>query len=113
MSRARVRAVLAGALALGVAAIVGTPVFAQGATAEAAGGGMSLAYFGAAIGLGMVVIGAGLGIGRFAAAAAEGIARQPSAADKITGAVNLPLFLLEGVAILAEVFALLVLFLGR
>ena len=103
MSRARVRAVLAGALALAVAAIVGTPVFAQGAAAEAAGGGMSLAYFGAAIGLGMIVIGAGLGIGRFAAAAAEGIARQPSAADKITGAVNLPLFLLEGVAILAEV----------
>ena len=40
--------------------------------------------------------------------AAEGIARQPSAADKITGAVNLPLFLLEGVAILAEVFVLLI-----
>ena len=36
------------------------------------------------------------------------MARQPSAADKITGAVNLPLFLLEGVAILAEVFILLV-----
>ena len=50
----------------------------------------------------------GLGIGKFAAAAAEGIARQPSAADKITGAVNLPLFLLEGVAILAEVFVLLI-----
>jgi F-type H+-transporting ATPase subunit c len=94
-------------LALAVAAIVGTPVFAQGA----AGGvesGMSLAYFGAAIGLGMVVIGAGLGIGKFAAAAAEGIARQPSAADKITGAVNLPLFLLEGVAIIAEVGVLLI-----
>ena len=45
-----------------------------------------------------------LGIGKLAAAAAEGIARQPSAADQITGAVNLPLFLLEGVAILAEVF---------
>ena len=45
---------------------------------------------------------------RFAAAAAEGIARQPAAADKITGAVNLPLFLLEGVAILAEVFVLLI-----
>ena len=56
----------------------------------------------------MIVIGAALGIGKFAAAAAEGIARQPAAADKITGAVNLPLFLLEGVAILAEVFALLV-----
>ena len=63
---------------------------------------------GVAIGLGLVVIGAGLGIGRFAAAAAESIARQPSAAAEITAAVNLPLFLLEGVAILAEVFALVV-----
>ena len=40
--------------------------------------------------------------------AAESIARQPEAADKITGAVNLPLFLLEGVAILAEVFTFLI-----
>ena len=63
---------------------------------------------GVAIGLGLGVIGAGLGIGRFAAAAAESIARQPSAAAEITAAVNLPLFLLEGVAILAEVFILLV-----
>jgi len=67
-----------------------------------------LHYFGAAIGLGLIVIGAGLGIGRLAAAAAEGIARQPNAAAQITGAVNLPLFLLEGVAILAEVFVLLI-----
>ena len=63
------------------------------------------------IGLGLTVIGAGLWIGRFAAAATEGIARQPEAADKITGAVNLPLFLLEGVAILAEVFTFLMLIL--
>ncbi|MED5426370.1 MAG: ATP synthase F0 subunit C, partial [Candidatus Neomarinimicrobiota bacterium] len=48
------------------------------------------------LGMGLIVVGAGLGIGRFAAAAAESIARQPEAADKITGAVNLPLFLLEG-----------------
>ncbi|MBL7014379.1 MAG: ATP synthase F0 subunit C [Candidatus Marinimicrobia bacterium] len=68
----------------------------------------NLHYFGAAIGLGMIVIGAGLGISKFTAAAAESIARQPEAADKITGAVNLPLFLLEGVAILAEVFVLLI-----
>ena len=67
-----------------------------------------LHYFGAAIGLGLIVIGAGLGIGRFAAAAAEGIARQPNAAAQITGAINLPLFLLEGAAILAEVFVLLI-----
>jgi len=73
----------------------------------------NLHFFGVAIGLGMIVIGAALGIGRFAAAAAESIARQPSAADKITAAVNLPLFLLEGVAILAEVFALIVLLLGK
>jgi F-type H+-transporting ATPase subunit c len=67
-----------------------------------------LHFFGAALGLGMVVLGAGWGIGRLAAAAAEGVARQPSAATSITGAVNLPLFLLEGVAILAEVFILLI-----
>jgi F-type H+-transporting ATPase subunit c len=65
-------------------------------------------YFGAALGLGLIVIGAAYGISRFAAAAAESIARQPEAADKITAAVNLPLFLLEGVAILAEVFTLLI-----
>ncbi len=68
----------------------------------------NLHYFGAALGLGLIVIGAGLGIGRFTAAAAESIARQPAAADKITAAVNLPLFLLEGVAILGEVFVLLI-----
>jgi F-type H+-transporting ATPase subunit c len=67
-----------------------------------------LHYFGAALGLGLIVIGAGLGIGPLAAAAAEAVARQPSAADRITATVNLPLFLLEGVAILAEVFVLLI-----
>ena len=102
-----VRTIAAGALAAGVMAIAGTPVFAQEA-APAAGSDMSLAYFGAAFGLGMIVIGAALGISKFAAAAAESIARQPSAADKITGAVNLPLFLLEGVAIIAEVGVLLI-----
>jgi F-type H+-transporting ATPase subunit c len=81
----------------------------------AAGGGPApvLHLLGVALGLGMIVIGAGLGIGKLAAAAAEGIARQPAAADRITGAVNLPLFLLEGVAILAEVFALLVLLMAN
>jgi F-type H+-transporting ATPase subunit c len=67
-----------------------------------------LHYFGAALGLGLIVIGAGLAIGKIAAAAAEGIARQPSAASQIQGVISLPLFLLEGVAILAEVFVLLI-----
>ena len=70
-----------------------------------------LYLMGVGLGLGLIVIGAGMGIGRLAASAAEGIARQLSAAASNTGAVNLPLFLLEGVAILAEVFALLVLLL--
>ena len=70
--------------------------------------GFALAYMGAGIGLGLAVIGAGLGIGKLAAGLAEGIARQPSAVAQITGAVNLPLFLLEGVAIIAEVGVLLI-----
>ena len=60
-----------------------------------------LIALGAGLGAGLVTLGAALGIGKFAAAAAEAIARQPEAADKISGAVQLPLFLLEGVAILA------------
>jgi F-type H+-transporting ATPase subunit c len=61
--------------------------------------------------LGLAVVGAGLGIGRLAAGTAEGIARQPSAERQIVGATNLALFLLEGVAILAEVFCLLIILL--
>ena len=68
----------------------------------------SLYIIGGALGLGLIVVGAGLGFGRFTAAAAESIARQPSAAAQISGAVQLPLFLLEGVAILAEVFIFIV-----
>lgn len=82
--------------------------FAQEAPAAAEAPAPVWHYFGAAIGLGMIVMGAAFGIGKFAAAAAESIARQPAAAAQITGAVNLPLFLLEGVAILAEVFVLLI-----
>lgn len=55
---------------------------------------------GSAIGAGIIVIGAGLGIGRFTAAAVESIARQPQAAKDIRAAFQLPLFLLEGVAVI-------------
>ena len=112
MNSVRLRQVMLVAMVAAVTLASSSVVFAQ----EAAGAGASnrpvLHLFGAALGLGMIVIGAALGIGRFAAAAAEGIARQPAAADKITGAVNLPLFLLEGVAILAEVFVLLIVLLN-
>ena len=76
--------------------------------AEGAAASNAFAYMGAAIGAGMIVIGAALGIGRFAAAAAESTARQPEAAADIRSAVNLPLFLLEGVAIIALVVCLLI-----
>ena len=91
------------ALVMLFAFAMATPVFA----AEE-GGTSTLHYFGATIGLGIIVSGAGYGISRFTTAAAESIARQPEAAAQITAAVNLPLFLLEGVAILGEVFVLLI-----
>ena len=81
--------------------MMATPLMAQ---AE----GSTLHYFGAAIGLGIIVAGTGYGISRFTTAAAESIARQPEAAAQITAAINLPLFLLEGVAILGEVFCLII-----
>jgi len=61
----------------------------------------------AAIGAGLAAIGAGIGIGNIFGRAAEAIARQPEASDDIKGAVNLPLFLLEGVAIIALVVCIL------
>ena len=80
-----------------------TAVFAQ----DGEGGG-GLHYFGAAVGGGIVVVGAGIGIGRLTAAAVESIARQPQAARDIQSAFQLPLFLLEGVAIIAVVGCLLI-----
>ena len=105
------RAIMTALLACALASLVHPPVLLAQEPAPAEAPASVLHLFGVALGLGLIVIGAGLGIGRLAAAAAESIARQPNAAAQITGAVNLPLFLLEGVAILAEVFALLVLLL--
>jgi F-type H+-transporting ATPase subunit c len=114
MSRAGIvrKAIMVGGLAIAFALVANTPVVLAQEAGQTGGDRAVWHLFGAALGLGMIVIGAALGIGRFAAAAAEGIARQPSAASQITGAVNLPLFLLEGVAILAEVFVLLIVLLN-
>ena len=68
---------------------------------------MAVGKLAAPFGAGLVVIGAAYGIGRFASAAAEATARQPEAANDIRSAINLPLFLLEGVAIIALVVCLL------
>jgi F-type H+-transporting ATPase subunit c len=102
-------AVIAALFAVALASVVGVPsVYAQEPAGAEAAPAPVWHYFGAAIGLGLIVIGAAIGIGRFAAAAAESIARQPAAASQISGAVNLPLFLLEGVSIIAEVVVLLI-----
>jgi F-type H+-transporting ATPase subunit c len=101
------RGALLASILLAAIAFVAAPVYAQD-TAAAPAAGSVWHYFGAAIGLGLIVIGAALGISKFTAAAAESIARQPAAASQISGAINLPLFLLEGVAIIAEVFVLLI-----
>ncbi len=65
------------------------------------------ALLGAGIGIGLAVVGAGIGLGRIGGQAAEAIARQPEASGEIRGAALLFAVLLEGVTIIALVFALL------
>jgi F-type H+-transporting ATPase subunit c len=103
-------ALIAAFLVVALASVIASPAAYAQEAAAAAGSAPAIVWhkLGAALGFGMIVIGAGFGIGKLAAAAAEGISRQPAAADQIASAVNLPLFLLEGVAVLAEVFTLLI-----
>ncbi len=65
------------------------------------------ALLGAGIGIGLAIVGAGIGLGRIGGQAAEAIARQPEASGEIRGAALLFAVLLEGVTIIALVFALL------
>lgn len=81
---------------------------AEGAAEGPSAKPLDIQGFGAALAAGLIAIGGGYGISRFTAAAADGIARQPSAASSIQGAVQLPLFLLEGVLIIGLVVCILV-----
>ncbi len=65
------------------------------------------ALLGAGIGLGLAVIGAGIGLGKIGGQTAEAIARQPEVGAEIRGSSILFAVLLEGVTIIALVFALL------
>jgi F-type H+-transporting ATPase subunit c len=81
------------------------------ALAQDGAGGSTLHYMGAGLGAGIAVIGAGIGIGKLTASATESIARQPQAAKDITAAFQLPLFLLEGVAVIALAVCFVIIFL--
>ena len=87
-------------LLLAVAVMLLAPGAALAQEGAAPARSMGLDLLGAAIGAGIITIGAGYGIGRFTSAAVESIARQPEAANRITQAFQLPLFLLEGVAVI-------------
>ena len=78
---------------------------------QAAAAGVGLSKLGAALGAGLAVIGAGIGIGKIGGSAMEGIARQPEASGDIRMNMIIAADLVEGVALLALVVCLLVLFL--
>ena len=73
--------------------------------------GVGLSKLGEALGAGLAVIGAGIGIGKIGGSAMEGIARQPEASGDIRMNMIIAAALVEGVALLALVVCLLVLFL--
>ena len=62
---------------------------------------------GGALGAGIAVIGAGLGIGRIGAQAMDAIARQPEKIGDLRSSMIIAAALVEGVAFLAVIIALL------
>ena len=71
-----------------------------------------LAFLAAGIAVLGAALGAGVGIGRLAASALEGTARQPEATGDIRTTMIIAAALIEGVAIIGEVIAILLIFVG-
>ena len=67
----------------------------------------NIGRFGAGMAIGLIIIGAGIGIGRIGGSAVEAISRQPEAADKISTTMIISAALIEGVAVIALIFALI------
>lgn len=67
-----------------------------------------VAKLGGALGAGIAVIGAGLGIGRIGGEAMEAMARQPEMIGDLRSSMIIAAALVEGVAFLAVIVALLV-----
>lgn len=96
-------------LATLVVMAMAAPVMADnGFTGAVAGGGLSLAYLGAALGAGLVVMGGARGIGNIGASAVESTARQPEAGGQIFTAMILSAALIEGATLFGLVITLLV-----
>lgn len=66
-----------------------------------------VAKMGGALGAGIAVIGAGLGIGRIGGGALEAMARQPEKIGDLRSSMIIAAALVEGVAFLAVIVALL------
>lgn len=66
-----------------------------------------VAKMGGALGAGIAVIGAGLGIGRIGGEAIEAMARQPEMIGDLRSSMIIAAALIEGVAFLAVIVALL------
>lgn len=66
-----------------------------------------IAKLGGAIGAGLIVIGAGIGIGRIGGQAMDAMARQPEKMGDLRSAMIVAASLIEGVAFLAVIVALL------
>ena len=66
-----------------------------------------VAKMGGALGAGIAVIGAGLGTGRIGAQAMDAIARQPEKIGDLRSSMIIAAALVEGVAFLAVIVALL------
>lgn len=66
-----------------------------------------VAKVGGALGAGIAVIGAGLGIGRIGGEAVEAMARQPEKIGDLRSSMIIAAALVEGVAFLAVIVALL------
>ncbi|KGF36421.1 ATP synthase F0 subunit C [Hoylesella buccalis] len=70
----------------------------------------AVAKLGAAVGGGISVIGAGIGIGRIGGNAMDAMARQPEKLGDLRSSMIIAAALIEGVAFLSIIIALLALF---
>lgn len=93
-------------LTYGAIAILAVLMFADASLAQEAAAPAKFTGIGAGIGMGLAIVGAGIGIGLVGFAALSGIARQPEQAGTIRGTMILLAALVEGAALIAVVFCL-------